>query len=116
MATIAISRLDLFPEGTVLGAYPRSNWLTDDPPSGAPVGAATEEATVEGGAATFSELAADTGYLITAEVGGSYRYVSAFTGQGKAVTGARDEPEGALKSLLTVLGLRGLIKDETTAS
>lgn len=117
MASAVVTRPDLFPPGTVLKAYPASNWMTSDPPSGAPVGEAEKEATVdESGVATFSGLAADKDFQVTASVGGVYRYVKVNTGSGGTVTGARDEPEGALKSLLQVLERRGIITDGTTES
>lgn len=110
-----VSRPDLFPDGTELAAYSVANWLTSDPPSG-PKGTPTDEATVEEGTATFTELEADTDYYVGAEVNGVWWYVRVNTGAGNAVTGARDEPEGALKSLLEVLERKGLIVDGTTES
>ncbi len=43
----------VFPEGTSVGAYPQSNWPAPGQPSGAPVGSATETATVTNGMAAL---------------------------------------------------------------
>lgn len=116
MATLTIEKPDFFPDGTVLGAYPFSNWPSDDPPSGPPRGAAAEQATVSEGAATFSELAPETVYWIVGKVGPEYRYVGVVTAEDDVVDGPRDEPEGALKKLLSVLARKRIITDKTTAS
>jgi hypothetical protein len=64
-----------FPDGTTVKAYPASNWPTPGQPSGAPVGTAAAEGTVNGSAVTLSGLTKGTEYWATAEVGGHYRYV-----------------------------------------
>lgn len=78
MSTHSLSPAFPFPDGTVVKAYPRTNWPTPEVPSGAPPGAATAEGTVANGSVTFTGLAAGARYRATAEVGGVYRYV-AFT-------------------------------------
>lgn len=76
MTGITLSRPEVFPPGTDVDAYPASNWLTL-PPSGAPVGSAADEATVdESGNVAFSGLDSDADYYAVAQVGAVYRYIS----------------------------------------
>lgn len=67
----------VFPAGTTVKAYPRTNWAKSEvPPSGAPKGAAVAEAVVAAdGSYAFSGLAEKTNYFAAAEVAGAYRYV-----------------------------------------
>lgn len=105
---------NVFPDGTTVKAYPASNWPTPNLPSGEPIGAAKAEGEMKEGSLTLSGLDANTEYWAVAEVAKTYRYVLISTAQGKEVTGARKEPEKALKNLLTVLDERGEITDATT--
>lgn len=76
MATFTTTT-DRFPYNTTVTVYPQSNWPTGAlPPSGAPLGSSTTSAVVSSASVlTFTGLADDTAYFMTAEVGGSYRYV-----------------------------------------
>jgi hypothetical protein len=115
MASFTLNRTAKFPEETVVKAYPKSNWPTPTlTPSGEPIGAATEEATVTEGAAAFAELAADTEYWAHAEVGTEHVYIAFRTSQPREVTGKRNTGEGALKNLLAALASEGIITDATT--
>lgn len=76
MANLVLSRSDLFPVGTSVGAYPAGA----APPShdGPPAGAALESQTVaSNGTATFTTLSNDTAYVFAATVGGASRKVQA---------------------------------------
>lgn len=79
MASYNLSRVDRFPQGATVGAYPVSNW-----PSGmvntaaAPLGSATNEQTMGASSLTFTGLTAGAKYVAYASVGGDHRYV-AFT-------------------------------------
>lgn len=77
MAQVTLNAADRFPAGTIVSAYPASNWLQAQlPPSGAPQGAATASGTVgSNGQVTITGLAADTRYFAHASVGGEDRYV-----------------------------------------
>lgn len=75
MKTYKYKAAGTFPEGTKVGAYLESNWALHFAPTGEPEGEATEEATVESGELTFSELLPGTTYWLVGEVGGDYRYV-----------------------------------------
>lgn len=77
MATFPLSRPDLFPVGTTVKAFPRSNWLHHQlPPSGAAPGSETNSQVVPAsGSITFTGLADDTPYYAGASVGGTWRYV-----------------------------------------
>lgn len=66
----------VFPVGTLVKAYPQANQPQSKLPlSGAPVGAVTAEAIVVGGT-TISGLTEDTTYVVAAQVGGVWRYVT----------------------------------------
>ena len=116
MAAFTLNRPQVFPDETVVGAYPKANWLIPDAATGAPIGEPDEEATVSGDLAAFTELEPNTEYWLVGEVDGAYHYIAILTSAPPEVTGARDEPEGALKSLLSVLEGAGLITDATTES
>jgi hypothetical protein len=70
-----------FPNGTVVKAYPKSNWPTPAIPSGAPVGSSAAEATVSGSSATLFGLTAGTEYWAVAQVSGKYRYLGFTAGE-----------------------------------
>lgn len=116
MAGFALKRTGLFPASTVVKAFPATNWPTPGIPSGAPIGSATSEKTVEatGTLPEFTGLSTNTDYWAVAEVGGVYRYIGFRVPASNVVTGERDEPEKALKNLLKVLAEQGLITDETS--
>lgn len=75
MASFTLTREDVFPDGTDVGAYLASSWHPTVAPSGAPPGSASETATVTDGAAEFTDLDADTAYFFAAQVSGTWRYV-----------------------------------------
>lgn len=66
-----------FPAGTTVKAYPESNWPAGKlPPSGAPLGSKTAEATVAAsGDIALTGLTTGQTYWATAEVAGGWRYV-----------------------------------------
>lgn len=80
MANFTLTDTRHFPNATVVKAYPKSNWANPGPPSGAPVGSATNEQTMTSGTLTFTGLADGVEYWAVAEVGGSYRYVGFVAG------------------------------------
>ena len=69
MASIVINGGTQFPEGTSVGAYPRTAWGVESL-SGAPSGSATATATVTSGQIAFSGLADGTDYVAYAQVSG----------------------------------------------
>lgn len=87
MATFTTTT-DRFPAGTTVTVYPQSNWPTHAlPPRGAPIGSSTTSAAVSTASVlTFTGLTAGTAYYMTADVGGSYRYVKFTAGSSSAGT------------------------------
>lgn len=78
MASFTLTRPDVFPDSTSVGAYPRSNWTTVDRikgPTGAGVGSATSSASVSSGSVTFTGLADNTDYYAVGQVSSVYYYV-----------------------------------------
>lgn len=78
MASHRITRADLYPDGTLVTAYPASNWsMAARPPSGAPVGSSEGVAgTMSSGAAWLLGLTEDRDFYAYGLVGGQHRYVS----------------------------------------
>lgn len=77
MATLTITRTDVFPEGTAIAAYvdakrSRSDLLSDST-SDAPLGATAATATISSGTADLTGLADGTSYIVAGSVGGVYR-------------------------------------------
>jgi hypothetical protein len=77
MASITLNPSQQFPEGTSVGAYPRSAKRA----GGAPSGAAITSATVTGGQLVFTGLVLNTSYTAYANVGGVDRYMDFATAQ-----------------------------------
>lgn len=78
MAQAILKSTDVFPVGTNVSAYPRSNWTTGQLPiSGAPVGsaAAGPVAVAADGSLTFAGLRTKVDYVAHASVGGVNKYV-----------------------------------------
>jgi hypothetical protein len=69
MASFTLNTNYLFASGDI-GAYPASNW--QGPPSGAPVGSATNTQTISGGSVTFTGLTAGARYYATDATGTKY--------------------------------------------
>ena len=69
MASFTLNTNYLFASGDI-GAYPASNW--QGPPSGAPVGTATNTQTISGGSVTFTGLTAGARYYATDATGTKY--------------------------------------------
>lgn len=71
----------IFPEGTSVGAYPKSNWpASERHPAGAPLGSADDTQTVEAdGDIPFTGLTAETEYWAVGQVSGTYYYVRFLT-------------------------------------
>lgn len=75
MASFTVRREDLFPSGTTVSVYLRSDWPTGVAISGSPPGSAVTTAVQSGATASFTGLAERTKYVAGASVGGAYRYV-----------------------------------------
>ncbi len=78
MGHFNLTRLNQYPEGTTVAAYPVTNFhdRTSDPSPAAPTGTATESQDVTDGVAAFVALgAAGTAYWLHAEIGGVHRYI-----------------------------------------
>jgi len=73
MATFTVERLDLFPNGTVVKAYPRNAFHQGQ--SGAPTAAATAEATMSSGKAELTGLVEGAPYVAYANVGNLDTYL-----------------------------------------
>jgi hypothetical protein len=73
MAFATITTSDVFPDGTSVGAYLRSQWPVEAV-KGAPSGSAVATATTSAGQATFSGLADGTSYVAYASVSGAPQY------------------------------------------
>lgn len=84
---------NVFPNGTLVKAYPKSNWTTPGMPSGAPVGTAASEQTRSSDELTFSGLTGGDEYWAVASVGGRYRYVGFTAGADEAQ--AADQLQGS---------------------
>lgn len=82
----------VFPAGTTVKAYLRTNWAKSEiPPSGAPKGAAVAEAVVaDDGSYTFAGLTEKLNYFAAGEVAGVYKYV-----RFRAAAVDEGEPAGA---------------------
>lgn len=81
VASFNLTATRKFPEGTVVGAYPASQWRDQEAtPSGAPPGAATASATVTNGVAAFVGLATGVRYWAGASVSGTWQYTEFIAG------------------------------------
>jgi hypothetical protein len=90
-ASFTLSRPDLFPSGTSVGAYVASGWSQATlPPTGAPPVAATETATASASSAAFVALTADAVYYFGASVSGTWRYVRGRTAPASTSTTESD--------------------------
>lgn len=91
MASFSAQVAQFFPAGTSVGAYPRSQWSTGAPPTrgtappGSPV---STSAVASDGTVTFANLTAKTVYVMGAQVGGTWTFVS-FTAGADADQGTR---------------------------
>jgi hypothetical protein len=89
MASITISRPDVFPASTSVAAYPATVYGV--PSSGAPYGSSVETESVAGnGTLTFDSLAAGTSYVLYGTVGGQSRYLRVNTSVDTSGTGDVD--------------------------
>jgi hypothetical protein len=70
MATLVITRADLFPDGTSVSVYPRGQRNPGGPPSGS----ATDTQTVAAGGALTVTVTAGVPYVAYALVGSEHRY------------------------------------------
>lgn len=94
MASLVVTDTQIFPPGTVVGAYPASGWIqAARSPSGAPPVAAALTAAMGNTGVLLAGLAAATTYFVGAQVDGVWRYVSARTGEA-SVTGPEASPLG----------------------
>lgn len=81
--SITISAAPKFPEGTVLGAYPKRTWAGLPPQPGDPPRTAletTSSAVDAQGYARFTELLPETAYYVGAEVAGAWVWATVLTG------------------------------------
>src|SRR5436190_3012462 len=85
--TQTISGGGQFPEGTSVGAYPRSAWGPEGV-IGAPSGSATNTQTVTNGLLAFTGLADNTDYVAYAQVSGQDRYRRFSTREGQLSSGS----------------------------
>lgn len=120
----------VFPPGTTVAAYKKSNWHGfQTPPSGAPVGSSDDSDTMVSAGITFTGLTEDIDYYAVGDVGGTYKYVGFRTSIGVegfvtptllnswveadtsayGTTGYRMETDGVVR-------LRGSVKDGTTGN
>lgn len=104
MASQTIKREDLYPVGTSVSAYARSNWPQSQlPPSGAPVGSAAATATVQAdGTVTLAGLADATNYYAAAQVSGVWRYVAFMTPPASASSSTSTQAEAKRSGWLGV--------------
>lgn len=113
MSAFTLERPNVFPNGTSVGAYPKSNWPTPYPPSGAPIGSATSTKTVASDKAEFTGLTEGVSYYAAGEVGGAYRYV-AFTvsvaEEGEEAPQPLDSDLTAIAALSTTVFGRALLE------
>jgi hypothetical protein len=90
MSTFVLKRVDVFPVGTSVSAYPRSAWggvSTQNPDAAAPSGGAAETQTVQAdGSLTFTTLADSTRYYAYALVNGQHQIVSFMPGSSSSST------------------------------
>lgn len=85
MADFTLTDVQRFPEGTSVDAYPVSGWRDDLlPPTGDPLGSATDTQTMTAGTLTFTGLTAGVNYFAYAQVGSDDRYT--------LFTAAADQP------------------------
>lgn len=90
MASFTLTQPQVFPVGTSVGAYNRSDWQPQTAPAGAPPGAAVNSQTVAAnGTLTFTGLADNASYVAGASVSGTWRYVN-FGAQLPKALGAND--------------------------
>jgi hypothetical protein len=77
MASITLDVSGVFPSGTTVGAYARSDWPTATRPTWgtAPPGTAVTTAVVSGSTLVFTGLAEDTSYAAGAQVSSSWRFM-----------------------------------------
>ena len=76
MASFTLTRPEIFPNGTTVGAYPLTNWPVGLPVTpAAPLGSATNEQTVSAGSATFTGLTEGVSYVAYGLVGSAHRYI-----------------------------------------
>lgn len=82
MADFELTRVDRYPNGTSVSAYPESNW-----PAGvvetdaAPLGAASDTQTMTNSTLTFTGLTKGERYVARAEIGGQDRYLAFTAGE-----------------------------------
>lgn len=84
MANVTLTKVEQFPNGTVVGAYPVSGWRDDQiPPSGAALGSATNSQTMTSGTLTFTGLTAGVEYF-AGKADGTLGYVRIRAGADQA--------------------------------
>jgi hypothetical protein len=81
MSAFNLKRVDVFPNGTSVGAYKKSNWPGPGQPTGAPLGSPDESQTMTAGTAAFVALGFDVSYWAVAQVNGVYRYIEFIAGE-----------------------------------
>lgn len=98
MASVTCTRSDLFPNGTVIKAYPRVSFHPSQ--QGAPSGASVAEATMTAGTCEFAGLTAGQEYTLYAEVGGKDAVLAVQAPASTAIIASTGLPEPGLQALL----------------
>jgi hypothetical protein len=75
VATISLTRPDVFPNGTVVGIYPAQSWRTGQNPQGPPTAAVIATGTVSGDnlSVTNAGILSYQSYVAAAQVGGVWQ-------------------------------------------
>lgn len=98
MASITCTRSDVFPNTTVVKAYPRVGFHSGQ--EGVPAGVVQGEATMTSGTLTIEGLVAGQEYTLAAEVAGKWAYLGVQAPESTAVIASTGATEPSLDSLL----------------
>jgi hypothetical protein len=98
MASVTCTRSDVFPNGTVVKAYPRSAFHTGQ--ATLPSGSSVAEGTMTSGTVEISGLTAGVEYTLAAEVSGEVRVLGVQAPPATAIVAATGVPEPSLQKLL----------------
>jgi hypothetical protein len=98
MAAVTCTRTDLFPNGTVVKAYPRAAFHSAG--EALPTASSVAEATMTSGTCTLEGLTAGQEYTLAGEVGGFVRVLGVQAPASTAVVAATGLPEPSLQSLI----------------
>jgi hypothetical protein len=117
MATLTKTPGQRFPVGTLVGAYPQSNWLPAElPPTGAAKGSATASGTVAAdGSLTITGLPNDADYFL-GKADGSTGYIKARTNSDPSNAVINTAVSGALTVIPGIPGHRIIVSDYAWSS